>query len=175
MSISSSNQYSRDSWYLIFTKPRSETKAQENLNRQGYHTYLPMVHEYRSFNGKNIKVAEAFFPRYLFIDLDPDDNWSPIRSTLGVSHLVRFGGIPAVVPDDLIASLKANEDKSTGLQQLVVDKFKPGDSVTVLSGPFAGFHGIYQQLKGPERVIVLLDIIGRSTKVIMDMRELQMR
>ena len=47
------------------------------------------------------------FPRYLFIQLDREnDNWMPIRSTIGVQNLVQFGGIAARVPDNLISDLR---------------------------------------------------------------------
>ena len=31
------------SWYLIQAKPKSEQLAKENLERQGYETYLPLI------------------------------------------------------------------------------------------------------------------------------------
>jgi len=97
---------------LVVTKPQSEFKAQENLLRQGYETYLPLVQTSRRRNGKNIKRTEAFPPRYFFISLNKEtDNWSPIRSTIGVAGMVRFGGMPAVVPGNMITNLKNNENE----------------------------------------------------------------
>ena len=91
------------SWYLVHTKPRQENLAQENLERQGYETYLPRIYQTRRRNGRHVKTIEAFFPRYLFIHLDSEtDNWAPIRSTIGVSKMIRFDGIPAMVPEQLI-------------------------------------------------------------------------
>ena len=60
------------SWYLVVTKPQSEFKAQENLSRQGYETYLPLVQTSRRRNGKIVNRTEALFPRYLFIYLDKE-------------------------------------------------------------------------------------------------------
>ena len=51
------------SWYLVHTKPRQENLAQENLERQGYETYLPRVYQTRRRNGRYVKTMEAFFPR----------------------------------------------------------------------------------------------------------------
>ena len=105
MTVTSNKSQTR-SWYLVVTKPQSEFKAQENLQRQGYETYFPLIQTNRRRNGKNVKRTEAFFPRYLFISLDKEtDNWSPIRSTIGVAGLVRFGGMPAVVPENMITNL----------------------------------------------------------------------
>jgi len=170
--INKTNTQNR-SWYLLVTKPQSEFKAQANLLRQGYKTYLPLVQTSRRRNGKNIKRTEAFFPRYLFINLDKEtDNWSPIRSTIGVAGMVRFGGMPAVVPENMITNLKRNENEF-GLQSLEKKELELGDTVDIIGGPFEGCKAVYQKLKSTERVSVLLDIIGKNTQVILSIHELE--
>ncbi len=165
---------SKRSWYLIFTKPRQENQAQENLERQGFITYLPLTQQSRRRNGRYIKSIEPYFPRYLFIQLNTDtDNWAPIRSTLGVSQMVRFGGVPVVVPDQLITCLKENDD-SNGLQKVIKRDISPGDKVEIISGPFAGYEGIYQQQKGAERVAVLLEIVGQNAALTLSTHDLQL-
>ena len=160
-------------WYLLVTKPQSEFKAQENLSRQGYETYLPLVQTSRRRKGKNIKRTEALFPRYLFISLDKEtDNWSPIRSTIGVAGMVRFGGMPAQVPNILIDNLKNNED-DFGLQLTQKKELKQGDKVEIIDGPFEGYKAIYQTMKSTERVSVLLDIVGKNTQVTLSVHELE--
>jgi len=159
-------------WYLIHTKPRMEKQAEENLNRQGYETYLPMVKTRRRRNSRYINVVEAFFLRYLFIHLSSKiDNWAPIRSTLGVSRLIQFGGIPAIVPVELISSLKANENE-LGLQEMEKKEMKTGDRVTIIDGPFAGYSGIYSKKKSTERVTILLDIVGKRSELIISKHDL---
>lgn len=159
-------------WYLIVTKPQSEIKAQENLLRQGYQTYLPLVQTSRRRNGKNIKSTEAFFSRYIFISLDKKtDNWSPIRSTIGVAGMVRFGGMPVQVPNALIDNLKNNQDEF-GLQLIHKKELKQGDKVEIIAGAFDGYKAIYQKMKNTERVSVLLDIVGKNTQVTLSIHEL---
>jgi len=161
------------SWYLVTTKPQSEFKAQENLLRQGYETYLPLVQTLRRRNGKNIKRTEVFFPRYLFIYLDKEsDNWSPIHSTFGVSGMVRFGGMPAVVPEIIVNNLKQNENEF-GLQSFEKKEWKQGNKVGIINGPFEGYKAIYQKMKSTERVSVLLDIVGKNTQVTLSIHELE--
>ena len=169
--MTSNNQ--KRSWYLVVTKSQSELKAQENLLRQGYETYLPLVQTSRRRNGKNVKRTEAFFPRYLFIYLDKEtDNWSPIRSTIGVASMVQFGGVPAVVPDDMIENLKQNENEFD-LQLIEKKELKLGDKVDIIDGSFEGYKAIYQEMKSTERVSVLLDIVGKNTQVTLSIHELK--
>ena len=149
-------------------------QAKENLARQGYETYLPLVQNQVRRNSRYIKRTEAFFPRYLFIYLDQEtDNWSPIRSTIGVAGLIRFGGLPSVVPENLINSLKRNENGS-GIQEVDQKLLSKGDNVNIIAGPFEGQQGIFQQTKSAERVSVLLDIVGKNTQVTLSMHELRL-
>ena len=159
-------------WYLIYTKPRVESLAQENLIRQGYETYLPLIETKRRKQGRYVAVVEAMFSRYLFINLNcTTDNWSPIRSTIGVANMVRFNGLPSMVPAALIESIKAMEDEQ-GLHRVQEKEFKVGDTVSIIDGIFAGLKGIYQAKTSQERVIVLLDIAGQYTRVSMNKNEL---
>ena len=99
-------------WHLVHTKPRQEQVALVNLQRQGYECYLPQLRVEKRSRSKVQAVTEPLFPRYLFIRLDSSDqgkSWAPVRSTLGVARLVRFGDRPAVVQDDLVALLRQRE------------------------------------------------------------------
>ncbi|MBT9612757.1 MAG: transcription/translation regulatory transformer protein RfaH [Burkholderiales bacterium] len=156
--------HANKAWYLIYTKPRQETLAQENLERQGYGVYLPKVRQMRRRRGKQEAVVEPLFPRYLFIHLDTQsDNWAPIRSTFGVASLVRFGSEPAQVPDELVAHLKSQEGQE-GLHEWAEPKMKVGDRVRVAEGPLKGVEGILLAKSGQERVMLLLEMLGKEVR-----------
>ncbi len=151
-------------WYLVYSKPRQEALAKENLERQGYTTYLPLLRTPRKRLGRRLIRIEPMFPRYLFIYLDTEtDNWAPIRSTIGVNTLVRFGMMPSPVPDDLIKLLKQRDD-SSGVQDVPMFQFEHGQRVRIEEGPFMGYEGIFLAKTSQQRVLVLLDIVGKSAK-----------
>ena len=103
------------------------------------------------------------FSRYLFIRLNKvTDNWGPIRSTIGVTDIVRFGGQPTVVPDNLVNCIRDNEDES-GIQITETQEFSRGNKVQIVEGPMNGYEGIFVGRTGKERAIVLLDVIGKQT------------
>lgn len=160
-------------WYLIYAKPRLERVAFDNLARQGYEAYLPLIEASRRRRGRYHGVIEPMFPRYLFIRLDAvTDNWGPIRSTLGVASIVRFGGLPARVPDALVAALRAH-DGANGVQQRPVKAFGTGDRVRIIDGLLGGYEGVFEGRAGKDRVAVLLEIAGKATSVMLSAHDLQ--
>ena len=159
-------------WYLVYAKPRQEELAKTNLERQGFETYLPLIRIARRRLGRRVIRIEPMFPRYLFIRLDKiHDNWAPIRSTFGVSKLVRFGSEPTPVPDDLIKALHARDDRN-GIQDRPLHDLKIGEKVRIEEGPFMGYEGIFLAASSRERVIVLLNIVGKHAKATVDISKL---
>lgn len=160
-------------WYLLYTKPQQEEVAVRNLEQQDYSVYLPFLTEKKRTRGAVQDVTTPMFPRYLFIELSlQHDNWSPIRSTRGVSGLVRFGLQPACVPTDLIEQLQANADRLNDWA-MYADRFSEGDKVTMIDGAFKGYEMIFQAQKGTERAIVLLDIASQHTQLQVNINELE--
>lgn len=167
-------QSSDNSWYLIYTKPRKELVAQENLERQGFMTYLPRIERSRKRNGKRVTSVEAFFPRYLFISLNKtSDNWSSIRSTVGVANIIRFTQYPAVVSESLISFLMTQENPDSGFHD-EDSKFKSGNSVRITDGALTGYEGVFKAKTGEERVIILLEVMGNQSEVKVDMDSLEL-
>lgn len=151
------------SWFVVCCKPRQELVAQENLLRQGFHVYLPRIQVKKHRRGKWIDVIEALFPRYVFIQADPVKNSiAPVRNTRGVVGLVRFGGQPAVIADEVMDALFQREAASSGLHQDDRPLFCVGEPVKLVEGPLAGMEGIFVQEDGEKRVTVLLELLGKT-------------
>lgn len=149
-------------WCVVHTKPKQEARALENLQNQGYACFLPMMQVEKLRRQKVHWVTEPMFSRYLFIQLDSQNqNWSPIRSTLGVSKLVSFGPEPTKVPAELVELLQQAP------QETIERMFTPGDSVQVASGPLKGLEGQYIAHDGEARAFVLIDLLGQPQKLRM--------
>jgi transcriptional antiterminator RfaH len=155
-------------WYVIHTKPRQEQRALENLQRQGFEAWLPMIALEKVRRSRLTQVTEPMFSRYLFIRLDTTQtNWSPIRSTLGVSKLVSFGNVPAAVPDALIDMLREWPPRTP--QRLM----NPGDEVQLVEGPLRGLRGIYQQHDGEARAMVLIELLSQPQTIQIELQALR--
>lgn len=154
-------------WFVVFTKPRAETHAEEHLNRQSFTTYLPRIQQLRPYKGRWKEMTSPLFPRYLFVRLIPGvEDVSPIRSTRGVSGLVSFGGQLAVMPQGVVEALRACEDPTIGAHTLERSPFNRGDRIRIVQGAFAGLEGIFHVPTGEERVIILLNVLGRDASPV---------
>ena len=150
---------------MIHTKIRQESLALDNLERQGFECFLPLIRVEKLRRGSLQVVQEALFPRYLFIRLGigmESQSWAPIRSTMGVSRLVTFGHIPAKIDDDLVADMRAHTESS----EVVLRHFEPGEQLVVTHGPFVGVEAIYQMVNTEGRVTLLLNILSKQVKMV---------
>lgn len=159
-------------WYAVQCKPGQDQRAELHLLNQAYSIYRPLLKKEEWRAGRWLTITESLFPRYLFIHLDNvTDDWRPIRSTYGVANLVRFGDMPAVVPDSLIAEIKARETPQ-GWHFLSKYQFKQGDKVRFRDGGVFYTDAIFEQYTGEERVIVLMNLLGQVTRVTVKASEL---
>jgi len=91
-----------------------------------------------------------------------------------VAKLVRFGGIPAKVPTELVELLR--EQESGRLQdEVLLHQFKQGDRVQIMEGVMAGYEGIFEAKTGSQRASVLLGIADRYTRVQVSLESMEKR
>ena len=163
------------SWFAVYTKPRQERIALENLERQGFRCFLPMaINPYQRRSASKLRI-EPLFPRYLFLNANADQqSLGPVRSTRGVATLVRFGTKLARLPEVVIRAVNSRCDPETGLVRLDPVPVVPGDKVKVFDGPLAGLEGIFKERKGEESVALLLaTLLGTESAIEVDALMLQ--
>ena len=151
-------------WFLAQLKPNSARIANVNLTRQGFETFLPMEQATRPRNGKFATALRPLFPGYIFIAFDVSLGlWRTVKSTQGITRLVGFGEKPAPVPFGLISELMSrcvtNKETEPALPLM------QGDQVDVIAGPFVGIVAEIESIAPDKRVWVLMDIMGRQTRV----------
>jgi transcriptional antiterminator RfaH len=160
-------------WYLVHTKARQEDTAITNLQRQNFRCYMPMLFIEKVRRGKPVVVAEPMFPSYVFVQLDTSgqgQSWSPIRSTLGVRELVKFGGHPPKVDAELITALHEREQLQQSNPQAL---FAVGDKVVITDGPFAGIEAIYQTTDAERRSMILLSMLNKPVSMRIEPNKLR--
>lgn len=138
-----------------------EAEAKKNLLRQGFDVYLPQWVELKRRQGVWKRVQSPMFPRYLFVRAShTNQSIAPIRSTWGVSQLVRFGTQPAWADARLISEIRQLECSRNRLDKGMAP-FVKGDQVQVLDGPFKGISADVLSCD-QQRVILLLEVLGKT-------------
>ena len=156
----------QSSWFAVYTKPRQEHIALENLERQDFKCFLPMaINPYQRRSASKLRI-EPLFPRYLFLNANADQqSLGPVRSTRGVCSLVRSGMQLVTMPEPVIQTISRRCDPETGLINLDPVLVMPGDRVRIFDGPLAGIEGIFTERKSTTRALLLTRLLGTETTV----------
>lgn len=156
-------------WFAVQTHVRAEGKAVQHLVRQGFEVYLPRYLKRRRHARKIETIAAPLFPGYLFVTVDfATQRWRSIHSTFGVSRLVTNGDEPAIMASGIVDALRQREDENGFIRLERRPNFSPGDKVRVLAGAFIDSFGVFDGMGDRERVAILLDLLGRKVRVLID-------
>lgn len=159
-------------WYCARTKPKQEHIAAANVKKSlGLEVFLPRLHFKRSTQRGVVRVTEALFPGYVFIQTQLGEMLDEIRYTSGISSFVHFGQMIPTVPDFAITELKKYFEADEPV--VLESQIPPGSEVRIVNGAFAHLNGIVlRSLSAKSRVQVLLEILGRPTVVEIDQHAL---
>ena len=156
-------------WFVAHTHPHAEAKATAHLNRQGFEIYFPRYLRRRRHARRIETVAAPLFPRYLFVAIDLGvQRWRSIYSTVGVSRLVCNGDDPTPVPNGIVEALQKRQDANGFIKLDSHPPFRTGDKIRVLDGAFSSCLGLFEGMAERERIAILLDLLGRKVRVVLD-------
>ena len=121
-------------------------------------------------------AAERRFGKYRVLVLTRVVQWPAralVRAGIGRirrdPRLVAFGDAPAPMHDGVVEQIRGREDQN-GLIAMPADaRFAPGEAVQVKSGPLQSCMGLFDGITDNQRVAVLLDILGRKTRVMLNL------
>lgn len=154
-------------WYVIKTQPKQEVRAECNLKTWNINTFNPKISERYTnpFTGLVSYAIKPLFSRYIFAQFDVNTMYRRVCFTRGVHSVVNFGNGPVSVDEEIIKLIQSRMDKD-GLVKLD-NELNQGDQVMIDSGPLRDMVGVFQQeLKGTDRVAILLTAISYQGRVI---------
>jgi len=153
-------------WYVAQTHRRDEEKAAWHLRRQEFSVYLPRYLTRRRHARRVDWVKAPLFPRYLFIEMDSEHTqWRCINSTFGVSRLVCNGDRPAPVPEGIVEDIVARSDNKGLVRLDRMRTFSQGQKVQIMFGALTDRVGMFERLTDEDRVVLLLDMLGRQVRI----------
>ncbi|MGE0821925.1 MAG: transcription termination/antitermination protein NusG [Candidatus Binatia bacterium] len=152
-------------WYCIRTQRYKEQWVSRQLLDLGKEYYLPLLRERRIVRRQWKDVIEPLFPCYLFVHCQEGRDFAVVRTLFGVQAVVssvEHGPIP--VDEGIIRTL--HDRTVDGYIAVSPPVVNPGDELEVIAGPFQGLDALFhQELKGGERVAVLLRILSSLVRV----------
>jgi transcriptional antiterminator RfaH len=151
-------------WLVINTLPHRETHACEHLTRQHFRVYCPMIMR-RVRHARSVSdEPRPLFPGYVFVEHRlADPTWRPILGTQGVKSVVRSGDQPSLLCGSFIDELRAREVE--GVLRKPRDPLEVGQRVTVQGTAFGGLVGQIIELRDKDRVMILLELLDKQTRV----------
>ncbi|MEM9481098.1 MAG: transcription termination/antitermination NusG family protein [Verrucomicrobiota bacterium] len=161
-------------WFCLRTKPKSEHLAAAALRHlNGVEVYCPRIRFPRATARGEVMFMEALFPCYVFARFVPSEIMRGVVSAKGVTKILQFGEMPAVIPDVIIQAVR-DEMKGEDLRD-VTTVIEPGDEVEVTDGAFRGIEGMITRIKnGSDRVHILMEILGELHEVEVGRQQLKL-
>lgn len=149
-------------WYVIYTKSKAELRVSESLRGLGIEVYCPIVTETRQWSDRKKKVSTPLFKSYVFVHLDVK-NRNKVFKVPGVVNYLFWLGKPAEVREVEIRTIK-NWNENEEIDQMYLEKFTPGDRITISSGPFKDQGALIKHI-GKKRMRLLLTSLGCAVNV----------
>lgn len=169
-------------WYVVQTEPRGETRAQLELDRQGFSAWLPemevwarrrVVKPGRAPVFEMVSTRKPLFVGYVLIEMDTHaERWRSINGTRGVRALICQGEWPVPVRRGIVEALRETLAPTGGVLQVNTPSrahdFRPGMRLFVKEGPGAGLRGLCTE-SASKRLKVLFDGMDRTAWVRADL------
>lgn len=160
------------SWYALHTRSKFENKVYDALIKKSIEVFFPKVQVRSKRRDRKVMLNVPLFPGYMFIktDLNPCEYIEIIR-TVGAVRLIGNKDSPVSISSESIESLKIivaqNNPIITGI------RFKRGDRVIVVYGPFAGVTGIFDRYEKKGRVLVYIEALGQFAGVNVSKKDVE--
>lgn len=156
-------------WHVVHAQHNREGLAAAELARQGFRVFLPLFLKTRRHARRVTQVEAPLFPGYLFVAIDAArQRWRSINGTRGVLRLVTSHDAPSPVASRIVEDLLARRDGKGYIPMPVRTMPAPGSTVRVLQGSFSDALGLFEDVKGAERVAILMELLGRKVRVMLD-------
>ncbi len=179
-------------WYIVHTYSGYEQKVKQSLekqieklrrSKQDRHRRLanyfgeiliPTENVVELVKGQRRQSTRKFFPGYILVQMAlNDESWHMVRETPKISGFVGGTKEPTPITEEELARILRQEKEGAERPKPKI-QFERGENVRVVTGPFANFTGVVEDVK-PEKakVKVLVTIFGRATPVELSFIEVE--
>ena len=171
-------------WYVIHSYSGYENKVKVNLetrirsmHMEGriFDVHIPLEDVVEIKNGKKVTVARKVFPGYILVRMHlDDDSWYAVRNTPGVTGFVGGNNKPTSLSRREVERFLGVLKEEEKVKPWFMPASEVGETVRVVSGPFADFNGVIEAINlDQSKVTVLVNIFGRDTPVELGFDDIQ--
>jgi transcription antitermination factor NusG len=153
------------SWCALYTRHQHEKTVATILSTKGLQVFLPTYRTVHRWKDRNKQLELPLFPSYLFFKYEAHHRIQ-ILSTPGVHMILTAGNAPAVIPNEEIVAIQSAAESSLRMEPHPFLKY--GDTVRIKSGPLAGLEGLVSRKKDAFRLVLSVEMLGRSAAVEID-------
>ena len=146
-------------WFALYTKPRNEFKAEQQLTAVGITNYLPTVTLLKQWSDRKKKITEPLLRGYIFIYANEEERLISVEQK-SVVRCVFDVGRPARIPDWQIESLRSMLETKADI--IVHKGIVSGAKVIIKDGPFEGIIGTVVEGEAGKSISVAIDLLNRS-------------
>ncbi len=147
-------------WYVAHTYSGYENKVKLSIEQivknrgLGHLIFEVLIPTEKTFvtndKGEQKEVETKLLPTYVLIHMVMnDESWHVVRNITGVTGFVGPGSRPVPLTDAELRNLRIES-------KLVESGFKVGDKISVVSGAFAGYNGVLQEISEDGKQLTLL-------------------
>jgi transcriptional antiterminator RfaH len=154
----------KQSWYVIYTRPRHEKKVVEELEELKIETFLPQINTLRQWHDRRKYLKAPLFPSYVFVHLKVEQEYFKSLTSESVLYFVRTGKKIVPVSNSIIDDIKVIVNTGKDIE-VSTEKFIPGIKLSIKEGPFAGYCCEVVEYQGKKKIIVRVDLLQRSVLV----------
>ena len=151
------------SWYVLYTKPRTEKRVAESLEQMGVEVYCPLITEIKQRKDRKKKLKTPLFKSYVFIKLE-DKNRNRVFDVPGVVRYLFWLGKPAIVRNEEIEVIQEWLDGEK-VDDAKVDHLNQGDKISIKNGVFKDHEAIIREV-GNRKMRLILPKLGCTVEVL---------
>lgn len=152
-------------WHALYTRHQHEKAIAQNLESKGFEIFLPLYAAARNWTDRVKIVTLPIFPCYVFLRGDLSRRLA-IVTTPGVHAIVTSANEPARIPAEEIENIR--QAIGSGARIEPHPFLKCGDMVRVKYGPLAGVQGVLVRKKNVYRLVLSVEMLGKSAAVEVD-------
>ena len=163
-------------WYIIHTYSGYESKVKISIEQivknrgLGHLIFDVVVLTEKSIvtnaKGEQKEVESKVMPTYVLIHMVMnDESWHAVRTVTGVTGFVGPGSRPVPLTEAELKKLRITDT-------VAEFAFKVGDKISVVSGAFAGYNGVLQEISEDQKQLtVLISTERRDISVMIDTQD----